>query len=246
MFYASSFTVPSSVSVGMIAEASSFPMTDISDDLHILIRVVLQLTTHVTPYQLGHHTTARLLEGHSYYQEQYPSFTVSLGGGGNNPPQWMTYGTPIWSSLSLLGRGTTTWRAVSLQDQQKVVLKTLWRSQTRQASRGVAKLSVGDDVRATVEWLRSHILNNDIGVRDDPVLHRLAPTTLGRPLWDAQTTEEFILGSYAALKGPMPLILPIMVLITMLLGHETLFDQGILHRDMSPGNVYLGEAGCPE
>jgi hypothetical protein len=37
-----------------------------------------------------------------------------------------------------------------------------------------------------------------------------------------------------------------MVLITTLLGHETLFDQGILHRDTSSGNIYLGEAGCPE
>ena len=29
-------------------------------------------------------------------------------------------------------------------------------------------------------------------------------------------------------------------------GHETLVNQGVLHRDMSPGNLYLGEAGCPE
>ncbi|OAX34305.1 hypothetical protein K503DRAFT_869003 [Rhizopogon vinicolor AM-OR11-026] len=28
----------------------------------------------------------------------------------------------------LSGHGTTTWRAVSLHDKQKVVLKTLWRS----------------------------------------------------------------------------------------------------------------------
>jgi hypothetical protein len=81
---------------------------DMEGNLKVLIRVVLQLTTHMTSYQLGHDTTARLLEGHSYYQEQYPSFTVSMGGGGNNPPQWRTYGAPIWSSLSLLGRGTAT------------------------------------------------------------------------------------------------------------------------------------------
>ncbi|OJA13990.1 hypothetical protein AZE42_04605 [Rhizopogon vesiculosus] len=54
-------------------------------------------------------------------------------------------------------------------------------------------------------------------------------STVGRPLWDAQTSEEFIFGSYAALKG-----------------QETLVNQGILHRDMSPGNLYVGEPGCPE
>jgi len=32
----------------------------------------------------------------------------------------------------------------------------------------------------------------------------------------------------------------------MFLGHETLVDQGIIHRDMSPGNLYLGQAGCPK
>ncbi|OJA13989.1 hypothetical protein AZE42_04604, partial [Rhizopogon vesiculosus] len=77
---------------------------DIDGNLDILIRVVLQLTTHMTSYQLGHDKTAVLLEGHSYYQNQYPSFLVSMGGYGNTTPQWRTDGAPIWSSLSLLGR----------------------------------------------------------------------------------------------------------------------------------------------
>ncbi|OJA21145.1 hypothetical protein AZE42_10005 [Rhizopogon vesiculosus] len=224
---------------------------DINGNLDILIRVILQLTTHMTSSQLGHDKTACLLEGHSYYQGHYPSFLVSMGGYGNTAPQWKTDGAPIWSSLSLLGRGTATWRAVSLKDGQKVVLKTLWRSRTRQSeteiyrhikpgSRGVSKLCVGDDVRfivsketnvpVTVGWLRSSTLNDDSGVRDDPVLHRLAMSTVGRPLWEAQTSED----------------LPIAVLIAMFLGHEILVNQGILHRDMSPGNLYVGEPDCPE
>jgi hypothetical protein len=199
---------------------------DISDNLDILIKVILQLTTHMTSFQLGHDKTARLVEGHSYYQDQYPSFQVGMGGDGNTR-QWKTYGPPIWSSLSLLGRGTATWRAVSLQDKQNIILKTLWRSRTRQSESdvygrikpgtpGVAELSVGDDVRfavgretnvpVTVGWLRSSILNNENGVRDDPVLHRLALSTVGRPLWDAETSKEFILGSLAALKGSTSLI----------------------------------------
>jgi len=65
-------------------------------------------------------------------------------------------------------------------------------------------------------------------------------------LWDAETSEEFILGSLAALKGLTSLILPIAILIAMFLGHERLVNQGILHRDLSPGNTYLGEPGCRE
>ncbi|KAG2065797.1 hypothetical protein BDR04DRAFT_1107862 [Suillus decipiens] len=222
---------------------------DIDDDLNILVNAVLQLTTHMTTYQLGHDRSARLLERHSYYQVEYPSFLVSMGAD-SDTRLWKTEGPPIWSSLSLLGRGTATWRAVSIGNKKEgvIVLKTLWRSQTRQSESdiyghiksplpGVAEFSLGDDVRiavarethvrVTVSGLRSLILNDDVGVPDDPVLHRLVLKTVGRPLWDAETTRDFILGSLAALKG-----------------HQGLVEQGVLHRDMSPGNIFLGGPGC--
>ncbi|KAG1720084.1 hypothetical protein EDB19DRAFT_1836220 [Suillus lakei] len=224
---------------------------DIVDDLKILINVVLQLTTHMTTYQLGHDRSACLLEGHSYYQAEYPSFLVSMGADGDTY-RWQTQGPPIWSSLSLLGCGTATWRAVSvgMKKAPVVVLKTLWRSQTRRSESnvygqiksplpGVAELSLGDDVRIPVARethapisigiLRSLILDDDIGVPDDPILHRLALKTVGRPLWDAETTKIFVLGSLAALKG-----------------HQGLVERGVLHRDMSPGNIFLGDLGCAE
>ncbi|KAG1830949.1 hypothetical protein DFJ58DRAFT_736804 [Suillus subalutaceus] len=222
----------------------------IDTDLGILINVVLQLTTHMTSCQLGHDKTATLLNGHTYYQKHYPSFLVSMSTA-TDTRRWKTMGAPIWSSMSLLGRGTATWRAESLQDGETVVLKTLWRSQTRQSESdvyrlitsdlpGVATLSLGDDVRhsigrdanavVTVGWLRSTILRDDAHVRDDPVLHRLTLKTIGRPLWDAEMSETFITGSLAALKG-----------------HEALWiDKGILHRDMSPGNIFIGQLGCAE
>ncbi|KAG2140711.1 hypothetical protein BD769DRAFT_116374 [Suillus cothurnatus] len=199
---------------------------DILDNLDIFVNVILQLTTHMTIYQLGHDRSARLLEGHSYYQFEYPSFLVSMGAAGDTR-LWKTQGPPIWSSLSLLGRGTATWRAVSAENkpnkkQVVVILKTLWRSQTRESESdiyahiksplpGVAELSLGDDVcipvareahaRVTIGTLRSLILDDGAGVLDDPVLHRLTLKTVGLPLWDASTTKDFILGSLAALKG---------------------------------------------
>ncbi|KAG1721880.1 hypothetical protein EDB19DRAFT_2029478 [Suillus lakei] len=198
---------------------------DILNDLDILVNVILQLTTHMTTYQLGHDRSARLLEGHSYYQLEYPSFLVSMGAAGDTR-LWKTKGPPIWSSLSLLGRGTATWRAVvpsnkPEKDEVIVILKTLWRSQTRESESniygriklplpGVAEFSLGDDIRipltkethacVTIGNLRSLILNDDAGVLDDPVLHR----------------------------------------------HQGLVEQGILHRDMSPGNIFIGGPGCAE
>ncbi|KAG2036491.1 hypothetical protein BDR03DRAFT_982941 [Suillus americanus] len=224
---------------------------DIDDNLNVLVNAVLQLTTHMTAYQLGHDRSAHLLEGHSYYQVEYPSFLVSMGADGDTCV-WKTEGPPIWSSLSLLGRGTATWRAVSVGNKKEgvIVLKTLWRSQTRQSESniyghiksplpGVAEFSLGDDVRipvaketharVTVGTLRSLILDDDVGVPDDAILHRLALKTVGHPLWDAETTKDFILGSLAALKG-----------------HEGLVEQGVLHRDMSPGNIFLGDPSCAE
>ncbi|KAG1721156.1 hypothetical protein EDB19DRAFT_1835653 [Suillus lakei] len=188
---------------------------DIVDNLGVLVNVVLQLTTHMTAYQLGHDRSARLLEGHSYYQVEYPSFLVSMGADGDTY-RWQTQGPPIWSSLSLLGRGTATWRAVSvgMKKAPVVVLKTLWRSQTQRSESnvywriksplpGVAELSLGDDVRIPVAMethapvsvgiLRSLILDDDIGVPDDPILHRLALKTGGRPfLGCAEGWEGFV------------------------------------------------------
>ncbi|KAG1747621.1 hypothetical protein EDB19DRAFT_1825990 [Suillus lakei] len=210
---------------------------DILNDLDILANVILQLTTHMTTYQLGHDRSARLLEGHSYYQLEYPSFLVSMGAAGDTR------------------RGTATWRAVvpsnkPEKDEVIVILKTLRRSQTRESESniygriklplpGVAEFSLGNDVRiplaketharVTIGTLRSLVLDDDAGVLDDPVLHRLVLNTVGLPLWDAGTTKDIILGSLTALKG-----------------HQGLVEQGILHRDISSGNIFIGGPGCAE
>jgi len=89
----SSCTFHVSVSVGMIADVSSFLKTTTSTTTSISSSELS--FSHMSSYQLGHDRTARLLDGHSYYQDQYPSFLVSLGGDGNTMPQWKTSGPPI-------------------------------------------------------------------------------------------------------------------------------------------------------
>ncbi|KAG1864449.1 hypothetical protein C8R48DRAFT_189990 [Suillus tomentosus] len=190
----------------------------------------------MTEYKRIYDRSAHSLEGHSYYPLEYPSFLVGMGAACDTSLR-KTEDHPIWSSLSLLGRGTATWRAVLAEDESKknevVSLKTLWKSRTRESESnayghvkpplpGAAELSLGDDVyiplgrethaRVAVGTLRFLILNDNTGVPDGPILHSLALTTVRRPLCDADTTKDFILGSIAALRG-----------------HQRLVEQVILH-----------------
>ncbi|THH15946.1 hypothetical protein EW146_g4616 [Bondarzewia mesenterica] len=55
-----------------------------------------------------------------------------------------------------------------------------------------------------------------------PVLHRLITSTTGRPLWEYSSDLELLKGMRAALDG-----------------HRFLYDQGILHGDISAANILL-------
>ncbi|KAF9558881.1 hypothetical protein CPC08DRAFT_819039 [Agrocybe pediades] len=58
------------------------------------------------------------------------------------------------------------------------------------------------------------------------ILHRLVLENVGRPLWDYDSNEEFLRGLRSAVQA-----------------HKELWERGILHRDISPGNVLLCEKG---
>ncbi|KDR72581.1 hypothetical protein GALMADRAFT_1343166 [Galerina marginata CBS 339.88] len=97
--------------------------------------------------------------------------------------------------------------------------------------------SVGNDPRKwfpglagfpiTVQNLRSAVPQPIPGDDDDPtpVLHRLLLGTLGRPMWEYRSDRELLTGFHDAL-----------------IAHRNLYDRGILHRDISAGNILLIEA----
>ncbi|KAI0935651.1 hypothetical protein AcV5_004012 [Taiwanofungus camphoratus] len=213
-------------------------------DLELFVRVIYRLTCDLSPVELGHDPTVALLPQQTYYQEPYPSFRVTMGAGDSHA--WQTEGPPIWSSLSLVGRGTSTWLAfmdnTNYTPRQHVILKVTWRSEARMDEsaiysiignvEGVAQFDTGGDVmfpsrisgaanRITIEQLRR-------GMRTtrNSVLHRLSLYSVGRPLWHYHTDEELIIGFRAALQA-----------------HKRLAQKGILHRDISAGNILLAPPG---
>ncbi|KAG1720538.1 hypothetical protein EDB19DRAFT_2044596 [Suillus lakei] len=106
---------------------------------------------------------------------------------------------------------------------------------------GVAEFSLGDDVRiplaketharVTIGTLRSLVLDDDAGVLDDPVLHRLVLNT--GLLLHSKVQHHSVSALITFLNHSFS-------------GHQGLVEQGILHRDMSPGNIFIGGPGCAE
>jgi hypothetical protein len=136
----------------------------------VFICVVRCLTCDMSPVELGQDPTVRILsdsEARPWQQKavsiglqptehiQFPTYAVTMGKGSRC---WYTLGVPIWSSLSLLGRGTVVWRVCDSTNPSKLlVLKNAWRSNGRLPESmiyesiickhpGVADYEFGDDV----------------------------------------------------------------------------------------------------
>ncbi|KAH9943569.1 hypothetical protein B0H21DRAFT_492197 [Amylocystis lapponica] len=234
------------------------PTLDMWVDERMFIRVIRRLTCDMSPAELGQDPTVRVLSDaeagevrrraeatgtHLTGAVDYPTFVVTMGKGVRC---WYTLGAPIWTSLSLLGRGTEVWRVCDSADPNRLlVLKSAWRSSDRLAEStlyegisgkhpGVADYDVGADVVfpgagdrvISIKNLRDSSCDD---ARDTPILHRLLTRTYGRPMWEYDSELELLKGFRAALEG-----------------HRFLTEQGILHRDISAGNVLLSAAAQPE
>ncbi|KAH9896113.1 hypothetical protein C8Q73DRAFT_643700 [Cubamyces lactineus] len=212
------------------------------EDLDVFIRVVRSLTRVLDEHELGLDPSVSPAP-----QSMLPNGTEAyiVDPVGSDPRHWCTVHEPIWSSLSLFGRGTTVWRVreVNASGQlcgPEMIMETSLRSSDRDAESfvyhaikgshpGLAKYVVGADVtfpdnkykRITAHALRGTTLGPN---KLTSVLHRIVIETLGRPVWEYHSERELLEGFITALEA-----------------HQFLAEQKILHRDISAGNILLAE-----
>ncbi|KAF9500187.1 hypothetical protein BDN71DRAFT_1502280 [Pleurotus eryngii] len=176
---------------------------------------------------------------------------------------WVTIGPPIWSPPPYCGRGTTVWRVVAMHGSdiprpwEVLILKNAWRRSHRDSEssiyvtlrramgadplcahrKGIAEFRVGADVAfpgrdevISVNNLRYLFLGGFIPppAPQTPVLHRLILAMQVRALWYCESLRELLRGMGAALRG-----------------HKFLVSKGILHRDISAGNIMLSSLANP-
>ena len=208
------------------------PIHDMWKDTEIFIRVIRSLTCHLSSVELGQDPTVTTLpdQQHEIWRNQtkdlgreapkdFPTFVITMGG--PSGPSWYTIGLPIWTSVSLLGRGTSVWLVLENGVGPVLVLKNTWRSASRVSESmiygsihgghpALAKLHQGADVLfpgeqqyITARNLRSLAPGDEID-GGDILLHRLLLKSRGRPLWEYRSERELLQGIRAALSGTCP------------------------------------------
>ncbi|KAL7284398.1 hypothetical protein ACG7TL_001688 [Trametes sanguinea] len=225
-----------------------------SSGLKRFIRVILRLTWLASAEDLGHDPAASLAAGHTYCQHSYPSFEVGFSSG-SDLRRYRTIGSPLWSSPDLLGRGSNVWLAFDRLQKTMVILKSAWRTVHRQPlaesaiyekikaifsargealPRGVADFATGGDVEVFGAKLSIYRLRRPVPLHDDgestlclegvpdKILHRVALNDVGKPLWKYTDLKQFA-----------------MALQMIIYAHFDLTTAGIVHRDISAGNLFI-------
>ncbi|KAI0641621.1 hypothetical protein C8Q79DRAFT_918983 [Trametes meyenii] len=219
------------------------PKFNMWTDLDTFIRVIWSMTRRLTDVQLGRDPSVSPAPPDLQASRDHPAWIIDPVG--SDPRRWCTVGAPIWSSLSLFGRGTFVWYVREFSPTGELsgpvmILKSAWRSSQRDPESsiyqtvrgshpGLAKFVVGADVvpfpgsleKVTTHYLRQRPLKSDDKTK---ILHRVVIGTVGKPIWMYDTEEQLIDGLISALEA-----------------HKFLWDQKILHRDISAGNILLSD-----
>ncbi|KAH9891300.1 hypothetical protein C8Q73DRAFT_837842 [Cubamyces lactineus] len=221
------------------------------------VRIIVRLMYEMSAIELGHDPTVTVFGTYTYSGLEYPSFTISVGDG-PAATSWVTISEPIGASLSLFGRGTSVWyvipetEATNLKISQPTVyiLKNAWRPSSRlgeyliytrmlmhtevAATSAIARALAGGDVKGdlrgegvgasqtiSIGAIR-HSHSSPSNLESDAVLHRVILKDYGIPLYKFRTITEMLRAVSAVVKG-----------------HRVLARAGILHRDISPGNIMI-------
>ncbi|RPD53719.1 hypothetical protein L227DRAFT_557267 [Lentinus tigrinus ALCF2SS1-6] len=217
------------------------------EGLSLFLKVVARLLWEMSRKDLGEDPTVSRISGRTDGKE-YPQYKVTMGGK-EDTRAWITVGPPIWVSSSLLGRGTVVWRVLSEGTRLPSILKIAWRSSNRKPElqiydeierilkeknvaypHNMARALTGGDVRLNKQTLMSvrALRGNDaltppeIRGISDRVLHRVSLQKVGKPLWEYTSLEQFLRAIIGAVEA-----------------HKTLADNGIIHRDISAGNILI-------
>ncbi|TFK83463.1 hypothetical protein K466DRAFT_498420 [Polyporus arcularius HHB13444] len=231
-------------------------------DRRQFVRIIVRLLWEMSPVELGLDPTVTLLPGETFYQDDFPRFEVTMGdraapaGDPTGPDEdpmglmetFQTVGPPLWLSYSLLGRGTSVWPALT-SNNIPVILKTAWHTPGRKAEAevyaqitalldsasiphpsGIAKPSSGGDVLLDGAPLSVRVLRDFPEELSPPgderitnrILHRVVLETYGKPLWKWSNLKEFALALRDVVQA-----------------HKTLYELGVLHRDISAGNILI-------
>lgn len=100
------------------------------DGFSLFTRIILCLTWDATPVDLGEDPTVSLLPGQSYFQEDFPRFSIQMDSDGKKQTL-TTVKSPLWVSQSLLGRATRVWSVIIKPGNYPAILKTSWRTKNR-------------------------------------------------------------------------------------------------------------------
>lgn len=211
------------------------PQEDLNTNkgLELFIRIVRRMACDMTPIELGQDPTAQVfapdhpatieLRDNALVHRldasaKFPTYSVSFGG--HHQRHWGTV-SMVWSSVSLLGRGTTVWIVRELINDKPTgdlkILKTAWRHRDRTPESevykaldngsghpAVAKFDTGADVcfpNSDGQKICVSRLRGAPATDDDPTLHRLILSSVGRPIWEYNTGEELLRGLKAAVLG---------------------------------------------
>ncbi|VDC03094.1 unnamed protein product [Peniophora sp. CBMAI 1063] len=236
------------------------PIRDMKDDLKTFVRVYYAFVHAASPLALGLEPGVESIELPDIRGNLPPSkdgfdrhYRIPPIQGDDEKRWWISVGRPLWVSKSILGRCTSVWIVYpAKEDKGKLrvdptrayVLKNAWRNSAREPESsiytwfmangtiaGVSSLLVGSDVTGsdkavvTARHLRGE--TDDVfttTTTTTATLHRLILNEVGVPLWKFKTHLELLRGFKAALDG-----------------HAALFAKGMIHRDISAGNILLSE-----
>ncbi|KAI0746254.1 hypothetical protein C8Q80DRAFT_1271176 [Daedaleopsis nitida] len=229
------------------------------EGLRNFILVILRMTHEMTAVDLGMDPNVEFAHyrdkpAQTFYQEVYPEFIITDPS--DKSRSWHTYGDPLYTRHSIIGRGTTVWRTYNSLTTAPSILKVIWRSSRRTKEALVyekicarldacgatipsytsiaRKIDSIDIISVTELRSRGIPIDADTGAPSTALkpskLNGVKDRTLsciwfpdfGRPVWQYRSPLELLRVMYQVIKA-----------------HKTLSENGVLHRDISAGNILI-------